>query len=79
MHHALPAPLPLSASCLCDKFTRSPPRPRCLAAGHMRAAYANLQPDACVEAAARLRRGLEQLVRHCETARSAGRPALPLP
>lgn len=38
------------------------PGSACGAAGYIRAAYANLQPNACREAGLRLKRGLQQLV-----------------
>ncbi len=38
------------------------PGSACGAAGYIRAAYANLQPEACLEAGRRLERGLQQLV-----------------
>ena len=38
------------------------PGSACGAAGYIRAAYANLQPDACLEAGGRLKQGLQQLV-----------------
>ena len=37
------------------------PGSACGAAGYIRAAYANLQPEACTEAGRRLKRGLQQL------------------
>jgi aspartate/methionine/tyrosine aminotransferase len=37
------------------------PGSSCGASGYVRIAFANLQPDVCREAAARLRSGLEQL------------------
>ena len=39
------------------------PGSACGAPGHVRAAFGNLRPDACVTAAGRLREGLEELVR----------------
>lgn len=38
------------------------PGSSCGCPGHVRVAFANLQPEACAEAASRLRRGLEELV-----------------
>jgi aspartate/methionine/tyrosine aminotransferase len=38
------------------------PGSSCGAPGYIRAAYANLQPEACASAAAQLKAGLEQLV-----------------
>ena len=38
------------------------PGSACGAAGYIRAAYANLQPEACLDASRRLKRGLQQLV-----------------
>ena len=38
------------------------PGSACGAAGYVRAAYANLQPDACLDASRRLKQGLQQLV-----------------
>ncbi len=38
------------------------PGSACGAAGYIRAAYANLQPEACREAGQRLKQGLQQLV-----------------
>ena len=38
------------------------PGSACGAAGYIRAAYANLQPEACLEAGRRLKQGLQQLV-----------------
>lgn len=38
------------------------PGSSCGAPGHIRAAFANLQPQACVEAAGRLKAGLQELV-----------------
>ena len=38
------------------------PGSACGAAGYIRAAYANLQPEACLEAGRRLKHGLQQLV-----------------
>ena len=37
------------------------PGSACGAAGYIRAAYANLQPDACLDASRRLKQGLQQL------------------
>ncbi|KIZ00843.1 hypothetical protein MNEG_7123 [Monoraphidium neglectum] len=56
------------------------PGSACGCPGYVRAAFANLKPDVCAEAAARLKRGLAQLVAEgpAVLAGSANAPAPPL-